>query len=943
MGILGRRDELASIERLLDGAAAASGAVVLIEGEPGIGKTSLLRATRRLAAGRGFAVISGRAGELERPFAFGLVRQAIEPVLEALPGAERDALLGGVVRPAGGAIAPDAQGGAGTRPESHAVLNGLFWLLARLAARAPLLLALDDVHWADEGTLRLLPFLARRIESVPVLIAVTARRRLDPQADAVISGLAADPAVTTLRPRTLGEAEIATLLGDKLGTAPEPGFTSACLEASGGNPFLLTELCHELAEAGLHPTAVNAVAVASMSPESVSRSVAARVARLGAPAAAITAAVAVFGQGATPALAARLAGVDERVASDAIDRLARAGVLATTTPLDFAHPLLRTAVDAELAPGERSRLHALAARLQADAGASVERIALHLLEAEPRADAATARLLLGAGRGALRRGAPETAVRLLSRAVSEPPAEQDRAATMLELGAAEAELGLAVADGHLRLVAVDAPDLHLRGRALLDLAWLTGPRPEAQRELLPLYTEVIAAVGAEDRELELQLEAARLSLLFIDPLASDEFHREASRFRDLNGDTPAECALLAWAARRALMTGATSVEVADLAERGALGPDLAAVRSVWFLHLVFSLASAERMATAEKLATGGLEAAVERGSASSFATASMQRATVRHMAGDLRGSEADARAALGSGGLAGFYAFQPVAPLLHALADQGKVDEARALIAEHGLDGELPRARPYTALLIGRGRLRAAAGDLQAAVTDLCEAVDRIRVTGTTGVVGVVGLDAQLDAALALHGLGASADARRLSDQALAAATAWDGSRAIGGALRVAGLIRGGEEGLAMLEQAAAALCDSPARLWYAQSLVDLGAALRRANRRRDCRAPLRDGIELAKRCGATPLAERARYELRASGGRVPPRVGGSYNELTPSELRIAELAASGLSNPEIAQRLFVTIKTVEMHLSNSYRKLGIGSRRQLADALAPVQRAAAG
>ncbi len=125
MGILGRRDNLASIERLLDGAADAVGAIVLIEGEPGIGKTSLLRTTRRLAAGRGFAVISGRAGELEQPFAFGLVRQAIEPVLEALPGPEREALLGGVVRPADTAIAADTHTGAGGRPESHAVLNGL--------------------------------------------------------------------------------------------------------------------------------------------------------------------------------------------------------------------------------------------------------------------------------------------------------------------------------------------------------------------------------------------------------------------------------------------------------------------------------------------------------------------------------------------------------------------------------------------------------------------------------------------------------------------------------------------------------------------------------------------------------------------------------------------------------------------------------------------------
>jgi DNA-binding NarL/FixJ family response regulator len=152
----------------------------------------------------------------------------------------------------------------------------------------------------------------------------------------------------------------------------------------------------------------------------------------------------------------------------------------------------------------------------------------------------------------------------------------------------------------------------------------------------------------------------------------------------------------------------------------------------------------------------------------------------------------------------------------------------------------------------------------------------------------------------------------------------------------VAGLLRGGDEGLELLREAAETLAQSPARLWRARALVDYGAALRRANRRRDCRAPLRDGLALAEECGATPLAERARRELAASGGRLPPRTGGRFDELTPSELRVAGLAAEGLSNPEIAQRLFVTIKTVEMHLSNAYRKLSISSRRDLPAALAP-------
>ena len=252
---------------------------------------------------------------------------------------------------------------------------------------------------------------------------------------------------------------------------------------------------------------------------------------------------------------------------------------------------------------------------------------------------------------------------------------------------------------------------------------------------------------------------------------------------------------------------------------------------------------------------------------------------------------------------------------------------------EAGYDGVLPPARPFTALLIARGRMHAAAGDPSAAARDLAEAMQRL---GDAGSQGVVGLDARLDAALALHAVGERERALRIADEALAAAQGWQGPRAIGGALRVSGLLRAD---LDQLHAAVEALGQSPARLWRARALVDLGAALRRANRRRDAREPLKAGLELADACAAGALAELARRELAATGARVPVRDGAGIDELTPSELRIAELAAGGRSNPQIAQQLFITVKTVEMHLSRAYRKLGIGSRGQLAQALATTSR----
>jgi DNA-binding CsgD family transcriptional regulator len=170
----------------------------------------------------------------------------------------------------------------------------------------------------------------------------------------------------------------------------------------------------------------------------------------------------------------------------------------------------------------------------------------------------------------------------------------------------------------------------------------------------------------------------------------------------------------------------------------------------------------------------------------------------------------------------------------------------------------------------------------------------------------------------------------------------WGTPRAVGMALHASGLVEGGERGLELLGEAVAVLEPSPARLEYARSLTDFGAALRRANRRAAARDPLRQALDIADACGARPLAERARQELRAAGGRPRrPRMSG-VEALTASERRIAGMAADGLSNPEIAQALFVTKKTVEAHLGGAYRKLGIRSRTQLPAALAKGRQTAA-
>jgi DNA-binding CsgD family transcriptional regulator len=189
--------------------------------------------------------------------------------------------------------------------------------------------------------------------------------------------------------------------------------------------------------------------------------------------------------------------------------------------------------------------------------------------------------------------------------------------------------------------------------------------------------------------------------------------------------------------------------------------------------------------------------------------------------------------------------------------------------------------------------------------------------------------------ALALHSIERDPDeVRTLLEWELRAAQEWGTPRAIGVALRAMGLVEGGERGMVLLRESADALRSSPARLDLARSLTDYGAALRRANQRTDARESLREALELAHRCGATAIADLAREELSASGAKPRREMLSGVESLTPSELRVARLAADGMGNREIAQELFVSVKTVETHLGSAYRKLGLSSRRELPEAL---------
>jgi DNA-binding CsgD family transcriptional regulator len=273
--------------------------------------------------------------------------------------------------------------------------------------------------------------------------------------------------------------------------------------------------------------------------------------------------------------------------------------------------------------------------------------------------------------------------------------------------------------------------------------------------------------------------------------------------------------------------------------------------------------------------------------------------------------------------------------LADALLEQGNLEEAAVALARVDVDDS--DSSLLHAFQLTSARLRLLTGDLPGGLKATGDAGRRYEEVGGHNPAL---MPWRSNAALALLELGERGEARRLAGEELELARAWGAPRALGAALRAVGLTAGGSKGLVKLEEAVAVLNESPAKLEHAKARTELGAALRRANRRSQAREHLSRGLELATICGATSLAARAETELLASGAR-PRRISLSGVEsLTPSERRVAEMAAEGPTNREIAQALFVTPKTVEVHLSNAYRKLRISSRSQLAAALDESARA---
>lgn len=447
--LLERDQELARLESALTGAREGRGTFVVLEGPAGIGKTALLAAARTAAANSGMHVLRSRGSELERDFAFGVVRQLFEPVLAGLSELERADLLqqsSGSGTGLGRVLGDPALDGEfrSDVDSSFALLHGLYWLCANLAAVKPLLLVVDDAHWADAPSLRYLVFLLTRLEELNVALVVATRPREVGTDAELLATLATDPSADVVRLPPLTRAAVAQVVEDRLDAVPDPAFVTACTLATNGVPFLMRELVDALAEGRIAPTAEAARHVERIGGRSVGRSVHLRLRRLPEPAGRFARALAVLEEGGLHE-ASQLAELDDAEGANAAQLLVAAGILEAGHPLAFVHPIVRSGIYSDLTSSERRHDHGRAARILAERMGTADRVAKHLLASEPAADPWVVDRLREAARAAVCHGAPESAGVFLRRVLDEPPSATDRSPLLLELGVAEAtaEIGRA--------------------------------------------------------------------------------------------------------------------------------------------------------------------------------------------------------------------------------------------------------------------------------------------------------------------------------------------------------------------------------------------------------------------------------------------------------------------------------------------------------------------
>jgi DNA-binding CsgD family transcriptional regulator/predicted negative regulator of RcsB-dependent stress response len=900
---------------------------VIIEGEPGLGKTAFLNAACHVAREAGQDVLYARGGALEAESPFGIVRQLFQPDEATLSPSEREMC----------AVATTSLSDV-RRPIPFEVIHDLYLNLAHFASSRPIVIAIDDLQWADYESLVWVQYVARRLESGRISFIGTSTCRVAGTALAAVDNIIAEPSTRVFSLRPLSVDSVTKLVARQLNVDSEESFARACHSITGGNPFLLHSLLSALEREGFGPD-VSEESLATLSPPPVARAILRRLGGLPEEAHALMQAAAILGDDADHRVVAALAGVDASLGSDMANALAEVYLLRRDRPLSFVHPLERSTVYGEIDPVRRARAHAEAARLLDDHGAALDQVAHHLLLAEPTADEWSAELLERAALVHAKEGQYEFAVRCLSRALDESPDASTRSRRLLELSSAEAAMGRPTALDHLR----EAAELGVDPIELADATYRC-LRAFAQESYPP---ETVATL----RHLEAQLGEGHVDLRIWIEIVLSTWDQQPPA---LPASTPAiESVLLRKRTERTRLDRlalahlayvktfapdqATAEYVADLAEQAVGAVDLQlddCTSIVVAARAVASLVRAGRFEVADRLGLLAQTAAVRDDQQTAVAEFSTVLAYSHFLQGNLDEAEIECRRSLAA--MEGrSWASRPMSlgVLAGTFIESGRFREAASVLKD-AVSDSIPRTIAELLALEQRAKLKMLEGRIDEALKDLLLAEQGAEALGVRNPAVT---SWRCVAATALCGAERTAEARDLARENLELARAFGAPWALGIALRTAAEVGDPLDQLELLTEALGVLEPAGASLECAKATIDLGSVLINQGRQDEALSTLRRGADLAFRCRAQPLADRAARELRAAGARPRRLALMGSDALTPAERRVAELAAGGMINARIAEALFVSEKTVEGHLTRVYQKLGRRSRTNLREVFKPL------
>ncbi|RSD17098.1 ATP-binding protein [Amycolatopsis eburnea] len=920
--LAGRDWELRVLTDRARAAALGEGQAVLLRGPAGIGKTGLLAAALDGLDGTVLTVTCADTGA----GAYEAVRALFGPLWPRGDAGEAGQLAGSA-RLALPALAPGR--GDGTA-DTYSVMHGLYWLVAGLAARGPVVLAVDDAQWCDETSLRWLGFLLRRAEDLPVLVLLTQRTGSDGPGPAVLAelGTAANCLAVDLAPLTADA--VADVLAAGFGTAPDPEFARHAAEITGGNPFLLDRVVGAL-RGRVPPDAGHVGELDELGREAVVRPL---LDRLSPDALAVARAIAVLGGEELETIAA-LAGTRPGPARHAVQAL-RDGELLEPDRLDYAHDLIRAAALNTAEPAELARLRERAATLLNDSGRSSEEVAVHLLVLDGPPQPWMVTVLREAAAAAESRGAPTAAARYLTQVLR---AHADDVAVLVHLSRVLGQTDPAASLRHLEHALGLVADPRRRVPIVMQYVMVSLGAQNSRRSYA-LATEVADALEAvigpapspADRALRMVGQSALL-LSGLDEKAT--VSRVGARLRDVvppPGDTAEERELLGMLSSLGTLQGRPAGEVvaqaAQVLRIGDVAPGGWAV-----LGAVLTLYLADRPEPALAALGGVLDHAQRRGQGWTYVLGATTRALVHQFCGNLTDALADAQ-----------YAFDvitqerwapgtamPQTVLASLLVRQGDPAGAEAALAAI----VRPRLEHFTLeyhwYLIAKARARAASGDVEGALAVLRTCGESL---AGNGIGNPVLAPWWYESAELLGGLGRRAEGEAVLDDVEPAVRRWGTNRALGMLQTSRGVLADGDAAIERLREAAELLADSPAKVEQAKAEYLLGRRLLARGDAEGARERLRRSIDLSVLSRDKQQLGLSLPALAEAGGRMRHGTDSPSDALSGSERRVAERAAEGATNREIAESLFITQRTVEVHLTSVYRKLGIGGRAELAAAL---------